>query len=103
MKFAAALLGLAAVAAAQSSSSSSSLSEYEQCLQSKCPNGKTPDCQAACLNIPNPNASMISETNECYKGCVGLDYQAAIDCQAKCNEIYNPSGLIVSDHLTPAG
>ncbi|KAJ1662157.1 hypothetical protein IW140_003438 [Coemansia sp. RSA 1813] len=101
MKLAAALLALAAVAVAQDSSSS--LSALEQCYKQKCPNGVTNACQAACLNNPNPNASMIAETNKCYEGCNGLDYQGAIDCQAKCNELYNPSGVVVTDHLTPAG
>ncbi|KAJ2514474.1 hypothetical protein GGI11_003015 [Coemansia sp. RSA 2049] len=105
MKFAVAagLLGFVAVAVAQDSSSSS-LSAYEQCLEDKCPSNKNDvSCQASCLSNPNPNASMIAETNKCYEGCNGLDYQGAIDCQAKCNEIYNPSGVIVTDHLTPDG
>ncbi|KAJ2654193.1 hypothetical protein IWW48_006266 [Coemansia sp. RSA 1200] len=100
---AAGLLGFVAVAVAQDSSSSS-LSAYEQCLEDKCPSNKNDvSCQASCLSNPNPNASMIAETNKCYEGCNGLDYQGAIDCQKKCNEIYNPSGVIVTDHLTPDG
>ncbi|KAJ1897748.1 hypothetical protein LPJ66_003186 [Kickxella alabastrina] len=104
MKFFAAtiVLGMAAVAVAQDSSSS--LSVYEQCLEDKCPNSKEDvSCQAACKGNPNPNASMIAETNECYKGCIGLDYQGAIDCQAKCNNIYNPANTVVTGHLVPAG
>ncbi|KAI9502621.1 hypothetical protein BX070DRAFT_226528 [Coemansia spiralis] len=105
MKFAAAtaLLGLVTVAFAQESSSSS-LNAFQQCLQSKCPNNTGDvNCQAACSSNPNPNASMIEATNECYKKCNGLGYQEAIDCQTQCNQIYNPTGVVVSNHLTPAG
>ncbi|KAJ2607739.1 hypothetical protein H4S08_004722 [Coemansia sp. RSA 1365] len=91
------IASLAAVALAQKSSSS--LNAYEKCLEDTCADNKNDvSCQAACLGNPNPNPSMISEANECYLGCDGLDYQAAIDCHTKCNLIYNPTGSVITDH-----
>ncbi|PIA12645.1 hypothetical protein COEREDRAFT_90130 [Coemansia reversa NRRL 1564] len=91
------IASLAAAALAQKSSSS--LSAYEKCLEDTCADNKNDvSCQAACLGNPNPNPSMISEANECYLGCDGLDYQAAIDCHTKCNLIYNPTGSVITGH-----
>lgn len=104
MKFFAIAALATAVLAADQSSSSKALSAFEQCIHDHCPNDPhNVNCNAACQNIPNPNGSMISETNECYKKCTGLDYQAAIDCHNKCNAIYNPTGVIVTSHIIPAG
>ncbi|KAJ1862174.1 hypothetical protein LPJ73_000830, partial [Coemansia sp. RSA 2703] len=103
--FAAVALSVAtAVVAQNSSSSSTTLSAYEKCLEDKCSSNKNDvNCQAACLGNPNPNASMIAATNECYKKCDGLGHQEAIDCKTNCDNLYNPSGSIVTDHLTPDG
>ncbi|KAJ2752556.1 hypothetical protein GGI19_003748 [Coemansia pectinata] len=102
MKLAATILTLAATAAAQASSAS--LTALQQCLQKTCPNNiHDVACQAACLGLPNPNASMIADTAACYAKCPATDQQAQIDCKNKCDQIYNPSGSIISNHLTPDG
>ncbi|KAJ2047416.1 hypothetical protein H4S04_004460 [Coemansia sp. S16] len=102
MKLAATILALAATAAAQASSAS--LTALQQCLQKTCPNNiHDVACQAACLGLPNPNASMIADTAACYAKCPATDQQAQIDCKNRCDQIYNPSGSIISNHLTPDG
>ncbi|KAJ2835070.1 hypothetical protein GGI24_000037 [Coemansia furcata] len=105
MKLAATILSLASIVAAQDSSSSVTLTPLQQCLQKTCPNNVNDvNCQAACLGLPNPNASMIADTAACYAKCPATDnQQAQIDCKNKCDQIYNPSGSIISDHLTPVG
>ncbi|KAJ2440116.1 hypothetical protein GGF42_007732, partial [Coemansia sp. RSA 2424] len=103
MKLAATILSLAAAAAAQASSSTT-LTALEQCLQKTCPgNIHDVSCQAACLGLPNPNASMIADTAACYAKCPDTNQQAQIDCKNRCDQIYNPSGSVISDHLTPEG
>ncbi|KAI8318323.1 hypothetical protein GQ54DRAFT_94361 [Martensiomyces pterosporus] len=108
MKFTAtAALCLSAVALAQDSASATTKSAFDLCLDATCPkNRNDPNCQATCKGVPNPNASMIANANECYGKCnsSNLDYQGAIDCHNNCNNLlYNPSGVVVSDHLVPAG
>ncbi|KAJ2744907.1 hypothetical protein GGI20_002599 [Coemansia sp. BCRC 34301] len=103
MKLAATILSLAAAVSAQASSSTT-LTAFEQCLQKTCPsNIHDVNCQAACLGLPNPNASMIADTAACYAKCPNTDQQAQIDCKNKCDQIYNPSGSVISNHLTPDG
>ncbi|KAJ1998576.1 hypothetical protein H4R26_005404, partial [Coemansia thaxteri] len=101
---AATILTFAAAAAAQASSTTATLTALQQCLLKTCPNNVNDvNCQAACLGLPNPNASMIADTAACYAKCPASDQQAQIDCKNKCDQIYNPSGSVITGHETPAG
>ncbi|KAH8144758.1 uncharacterized protein LAJ45_11259 [Morchella importuna] len=87
MRFSAILLsaGFVALAAAQSSSTTTSAAPNPTtiCLNA-CDTGDV-TCQASCVGVPAPDASMVNATNECAAACPqGNGTAAETDAFSKC-------------------